>query len=494
MFGFLKKKPSVQRVSQRAAIQALLDVYKDTADTAKLFSGAKRNWHSDNGFRKNIADKAWYEVSNNSYLKGMVRTRQVDLVGTGPKLNVISDDNDAATEVEDKFHQWCRDIGLHKKLRAMIAEWDVTGEAFGMITSRSSGPNPVKLDFRPLDPDQIADHTNPKNNVQGNRHILDGIEYDSAGVPLAYYIHTSHPRVDDTGYSQADYEKVDASYVVHLFSQDRATQVRGYSELGPALLPAAQLRSFTNAVVKGANIAASLTFLLHTDNVPMDGEATSCEPYDVLDLEHGSGMALPDGWKATQFKAEQPVDTYSDFKNEMLNEVGRARLMPRLKISGDASAYNYSSGRMDGQEWWHSIDVDRCQVADDLLCKLFQHWWSEAITATVDDVPYLSEGARALVQPGQYPSMPKHRWGWDARPHVDPLKESKADETQLMSGVIGLHELYARRNLDAEAELTKAARVLNIDPDEYKQMIVQKLYGGQSNGTQESAGDEDADV
>lgn len=471
---------AVATAAANHALRAMVDVHNTNADNEKLFKSAVDNWHADATVRRDIRKKARYECLNNSYVRGMVKTKQVDLIGTGPRLHILSEDREAAAEVEMKVTQWMEDIQLASKLRSMIFEWFTGGEAFAMLRTNPASPNPVKLDLQVLDAEQIPDESDGEK-------LLEGITYDDFGNAISYKVLPRHP-AGESVMGAADARDVPARFICHIFNADRSSQVRGLSEFTSSLLPAALLRSFTLAVVKAANIAASLSFVVHTDEIGED--STACEPYDVIDLEHGTGMALPDGYKATQFKAEQPVDTYSDFKNEMLNEVGRGVLMPRLKVSGDASNYNYSSGRLDGQEYNHACDVERREIELVTLRKLFAEWWLEAKSLK----GYLSPAAKALVEEGAYPAYPRHRWGWDGRPHVDPQKEATADQTKLANGSMGLHDVYAALGKNAEDEMTKSARILGLTIDEYREKVVASIFqtAGGTDVPEDDGGEDDS--
>lgn len=456
---------------QHAALRAMVEVTRETADTAKLFKGATDNWHADASVRADVRKKCRYEVINNAYLAGLVQMKQVDLIGTGPKLFVMGEDREACDEIEAKFRTWCNDIDLREKLMTLVWQWIVDGDSFGYMLTNNTLPNPVKLDLLTLDPEQIV-------NISDGDRQLEGITYDDYARPVSYQVLPRHPAGYDV-LSDADSVPIAARWVVHLFTKERASQVRGLSRLSPSLIPAALLRSYTLAVVKAANIAASISFLVHTDEIGSDSSA--CEPYDLIDLEPGSGMALPDGYRATQLRAEQPTNTFAEFKGEMLNEIGRSLLVPSLKISGDASKYNYSSGRLDGQEYYHACDVERALIEAKVLEKILREWWTEATIAE----GYLSPGAKAIVGRDDYPQVPAHRWGWDGRPHVDPSKEATADATRMAQGQLGLHEWFASQGLDAEGEMEKAARTLGLTLKEYQERIVAKIFGEPKDDTQE---------
>ncbi|MBU0637688.1 MAG: phage portal protein, partial [Planctomycetes bacterium] len=56
--------------------------------------------------RRVLRSRARYEVANNSYAKGIVLTLANYVVGTGPRLQMLTDDPDANRLIEREFMRW----------------------------------------------------------------------------------------------------------------------------------------------------------------------------------------------------------------------------------------------------------------------------------------------------------------------------------------------------------------------------------------------------
>jgi len=69
--------------------------------------------------RCTLRNRARYEVANNSYARGIVLTLANDVVGTGPRLQMLTPDAEANRVVEREFARWSAAVGLPDKLRTM---------------------------------------------------------------------------------------------------------------------------------------------------------------------------------------------------------------------------------------------------------------------------------------------------------------------------------------------------------------------------------------
>ena len=243
------------------------------------------------------------------------------------------------------------------------------------------------------------------------------------GDATDYDVLKHHPGSEEP-HDGTDYDTIPASRMVHYFLREREGQKRGIPELFAALPLFAQLRRYTLSVIRSADTAASISGVLHTD-APANGDPDEIEPMDVFDIEQDMFMTLPATWKATQIKAEQPVQTYGEFKREILNEIGRCVNMPYNIVACNSSEYNYASGRMDHQTYFKSIRCDQTEFAEDVLDMIFDAWLLEA-----SFIPgFLPERIRYMARFA--PWMVSRKWYWDGTEHVDPEKEANSQEKRL---------------------------------------------------------------
>jgi len=87
--------------------------------------------------RRKLRSRARYEAANNSYCRGMVDTLANDVIGTGPRIQVLTGNKDADARIEREFSRWAKAVKLAKKLRTMRKAKCVDGEAFGLLMTNN---------------------------------------------------------------------------------------------------------------------------------------------------------------------------------------------------------------------------------------------------------------------------------------------------------------------------------------------------------------------
>jgi lambda family phage portal protein len=389
--------------------------------------------------RQTLRNRARYEVANNSYARGIVLTLANDVIGTGPRLQMLLGDGaDAGANqvIEREFAAWAKAVDLAGKLRTMRMARAQDGEAFALLVSNDSLDSPVKLDLRLIEADQVTTPglTLPKTGS------VDGVVFDEFGNPAEYHVLKNHPG-GAAGVVGQDYDKVPAVSVIHWFRADRPGQSRGLPDILPALPLFAQLRRYTLAVIAAAESAANIAIFMKT-NAPAGGEAAEVEPMATMEFEPNMAVFGPEGWEPSQIRAEQPATTYGEFKHEILNEIARCLNMPFNVAACNSSGYNYASGRLDHQTYFKSIRVEQAHVEAVVLDRILDAWMAEAVK---------------VFGLGNLDAWP-HQWFWDGHEHVDPAKEATAQATRLASHTTTLAAEYARQGKDWETELRQRAK------------------------------------
>lgn len=425
------------------------DAATTTADNARHWSAAdslSAGAANSPQVRQTLRNRSRYEISNNSYARGITLTLANDCVGTGPRLQMLTLDANANRFVEREFFAWTDAVNLAEKLRTMRLARVSDGESFGLLTNNPRIDSPVQLDVKLVEAEQV---TSPSLQLDGPRY-LDGIQFDVYGNPVSYDVLKEHPG-DDTFTLTDNYDSIDASSVIHYFRSDRPGQIRGIPDITPALPLFAQLRRFTLAVLAAAETAADFAGILYTD-APAGGEADAAEPFEPIELEKRMLLTMPGGWKMSQLQAEQPATTYAEFKREILNEIARCLNMPFNVAAGNSSGYNYASGRLDHQTYYKSIRVEQSQMARVVLDPILRAWLREAILIE----GFLPNSLRMLG------STFEHQWFWDGHEHVDPAKEANAQKIRLANHTTTLAHEFARQGRDWEAELKQRAKELSL--------------------------------
>ena len=451
VFQWLRKilhpKPDAVTAEAIAAQRRIWAKY----DAATTTDENRRHWANADGLsadaaaspeiRRILRNRTRYEVAHNSYARGIVLTLANDVVGTGPRLQMLSDDPDANSRIEKEFMRWAKAVGLAEKLRTMRVARAEDGEAFAVLTNNPALPTSVKLDLRLVEADQV---TTPDLLLPGPGAV-DGIVFDGFGNPVEYHVLRYHPGGTSVTFT-IDYDRIPADAMVHWFRADRPGQSRGIPDIMPALPLFAQLRRFTLAVLGAAETAADFAGILYTD-APANGEADKVEPMDIIELEKRMLLTMPGGWKMGQVEAQQPSTTYGEFKKEILNEIARCLNMPFNIAACNSSGYNYASGRLDHQTYYKSLRVEQSHLESVVLDRILAAWLYEAVLVS----GLLPLGMRTA-------GIPEHQWFWDGHEHVDPQKEASAQETRLRNHTTTLADEYAKRGQDWETQVRQRAK------------------------------------
>ena len=450
-FSKRKERSKPPRVSG-VWLRARFDAAQTTKDNARHWAAAEflsADAEADSATRKILRTRARYEVQNNSYARGIVSTIANDTVGTGPRLQVLFDDDRLCEELEHDFSVWAKRVHLASKLRTIRKAECQDGEAFAILAQNPDLKSDVKLDIRLVEADRVTD-----DELQDDASSVDGITFDQFGNAKTYRVLKSHPGGTDS--FGTDAVTVKAENMIHVFRHDRPEQHRGIPEITSALPLFAHLRRFTLAVVTAAEAAADFAGVLYTD-APANGEADSVEPMDSIQLERNMLLTMPGGWKMAQVDPKQPVTTYAEFKHEILNEIARCLSIPFNIAAGNSSGYNYASGRLDHQTYYKALRVDRATLEETVLDPILEAWLAEWRLVRKRDVD---------------PCDCHHVWFWDGQEHVDPQKEANAQQVRLQSLTTSLQTEYARQGKDWETELKQIAKEkslmekLGIAPEE----------------------------
>jgi lambda family phage portal protein len=423
-----------QSVSQRT-LRASYDIARSTTENENLWKYVDSLSAADANspqVRRTIRNRARYEVANNSYADGIIDTLAADTVG--PQVQIQLGDSDLAQRTERAFEKWAHAVRLWDKIRTMRRAKAVDGEAFGLFVTNSRVADRVKLDLRLIECDMVESWV-----TVANEHEIDGIRFDEAGNPIQYRILDYHPGDHRQFLTSRAGKWTPAAFVTHYFSALRPGQVRGVSELTPALALFGELRQFTKAVLMNAARAAEIAGVMQTDLLPENLAAELSDPLTTIEAVRNAIVSLPEGWKLAQLKPEQPATTYAMFKREIINEIARCQSMPYNVAACDSSDYNYASGRLDHQTYDRSIEVERADLRAMVLDRVYAAWLDEY-------------AAVASLTRAQLAEVADHEWHFAGRGHVDPNKEANADKTRLDNGTLTYARYWAKQGADWKRE------------------------------------------
>lgn len=391
--------------------------------------------------RRILRSRSRYEIANNSYARGIVLTLANDVIGTGPRLQMLTGDDDLNREIELDFMMWSTAVRLPEKLRTMRMSRCQDGEAFAVMSTNPRVMHEIKLDIMLIEAEQVTS----SNYFSMEDNEVDGITFDFFGNPDAYRVLKQHPGSDRISFDNSAVD-IPSESMLHCFRMDRPGQHRGVPELTPALPLFSQLRRYTQAVLATAESVANFTGILYTD-APPNGEADEVDPLAMIELERNMLMTMPGGWKMGQLDPKQPSTTYAEYVDKLIDECVRCILMPSNIGRGNSDKSSFASARLDTQSYVRMLRVDQSFIASVILDRILTEWLREY---------YLLHMPFGMVP--RY-TLPPHFWFWDASHyHIDPAKEAKAQAARLKNHTTTLAAEFANQGRDWETELRQIAK------------------------------------
>lgn len=438
-------KPATGRV-----VRGRFDAAQTTTDNSRHWAAAdflSADAEASPEVRRTLRGRSRYEIANNSYAKGLSLMLANDTIGTGPRLQMLTDDEDFNDAIEWEFAAWAEAVKLPQKLRTMRIARCQDGEAFGIVSYNPAIRSPIKLDLCPVEADRVTGDGFFFHDLES----IDGIHYDAFGNPNSYRVLRYHPGEGQYLKDVSEAMMIPAEFMLHIYRQDRPGLHRGIPELTAALPLFAQLRRYNLAVLSAAEAAADFAAILYTD-APPSGESDAVEPMDSIPLERNMMLTVPAGWKLGQLDPKQPAANHAEFVRVILSEIARSLVTTYGTLAGDFSGHNYASGRLDNQIYHKSILVDRGFWESEILNNLFYHWLREYLL--IYPQPKLEKSFSLLCA--------RHTWFWDGFPHVDPSKEATAQEKRLLNHTTTLAAECAREGKDYLAVLRQRGKELKL--------------------------------
>jgi len=414
--------------------------------------------------RKTLRERSRYELSNNCFARGIVDTHANYVVGTGPRLQMLSADKTRNTEIEQRWHIWAATIDLASKLRTLQVARDGDGEGFGQIITNPGLPLEEQLDVQLVECDRVS---SPSLDLDPNN--VDGVLLDEHGNPVSYTVAKSHP--GGPAATIGEYETVRADWMVHWFRRARPEQHRGIPTTTPALPLFAVLRRFVLATLGAAEGAANIGGVLYTD-APPGGEAEEGQAFDLIPTSRNMLMSLPYGWKLTQLAAQHPNTQFREFIRCILNECGRPFHMPINVVLGDSSQHNFASGRLDQRTYFTHVAIEQHEMGLRAVDKIFSAW--------------LRLARRYYVWP-ELKTLPLHRWLWDKPEPVDEVKAAKGQRERLRIGTSTIPDEWAAKGLDHEPAHERGAEALGVSLEEYRALLRRGIFGNEKENAAEAA-------
>lgn len=332
------------------------------------------------------------------------------------------------------------------------------------VTGRDRGVHGCQLQLVPA---HVLDEE-LNRDLEGNRRIRMGVEFDVWMKPVAYYFRKESKSGDIHGNWSQNYTRVPADEVIHLFVSEDIDQWRGAPWPYAALRRARHLDQFDEAALVAANVgAAKMGFFQQKDpeagppvRVDEDDEEGEAAAQDFTsEASPGQFDIMPDGYELKEWDPNYPSDVYDPFTKAIARALATGCLVSYHGLTGDLTQVNFSSirsGTLDEREMWKTV---QSWYIESFKEPVFEWWLTHAL---VND-PALRVLPYTKFDKYNAPLFFGRRWDW-----VDPKSDVIANEKEVVLGTNSRTNIMRERGRDpdkiAEELAAEAAALAELQP------------------------------
>ena len=387
---------------------------------------------------------------------GAVKTIVTNVVGAGLTLNAqidyeylgitLEQANQIERQIEREFNLWAKksyncDIAGSNNFYEMqvLAMFSMlmSGDCFVLLPIVKRNGSIYDLKINLLEADRICTPVGESINA----NILEGVEIDQYGLPIAYHIANKHPYAIVGDGKPIEWVKIPAfgsksgrRNVLHLFTSERPMQRRGLPLLSPVLEMFKQLGRYSDAEIMAAVVSGMFSVFIksETPQTPLGAGVPTEERVDQLDtdsLEMGNGsvLALNPGESVEVANPGRPNTAFDPFVTSILRQIGASLEIPYEILIKHFTA-SYSASRAAILQAWQHFLARRKWLVDNFCQPIYEEWLTEAVAKGRINLPgFFSD------------QLIKQAWAraeffGSSIPQIDPLKEVNAAIARVENG------------------------------------------------------------
>jgi lambda family phage portal protein len=337
-----------------------------------------------------------------------------------------------------------RRLTFGQQLRVAATHLMQDGEFLALVEWAEDEPTRYKTRLRLVDPDRLSNPNARPDGSMGDGHtIKGGVEFNAAGIPVAYWIRERHPAdvgLSSTSYAWTRWDRfatpLGRPQVLHGFDPERADQTRGVSKFAAALKGFRALSRFTDATLQSAAINALVLGFIQSSAGP-DAVSESFTAEDLSGFEEDRedfykrnpvevGEAVlpvfPFGDELKLATASKDVGQFDSFFRAIYRLICSTLGVTYEEGSMDYSSTNYSSARAAMIPAYAETVAFMGVIEAQLANPFHAAWLEEAFDAGYvspanDNAPDYYDAADAYAE---------GRWIGPGRGYIDQTKEVTA--------------------------------------------------------------------
>lgn len=414
---------------------------------------------------------------NDSLMRGALQTQKDSIVGerfllnSTPNTQILGLDEvwaeEFQEEVEAKFTLYAESLmnypdaqrknTLTEMVRLAVGIYGQTGEVISSVEWLRDSGRPYSTALQLIENERLS---NP-NNGMDTRLLRGGVQRNSFGAPIGYYIRDAFP----TDY--LDFENVNSwTYVpatkpwgriqmIHIVDQWRPDQTRGISNIVAALKELRMTKKYRDIVLQSAALNATYAASIESD-LPTDvvmAQAGGGDPAALSKFAKSylseiarytknsrnlvlNGVKIPHFYPGTKMNlqnAATPGGLGTTFEASMLRYIAASLGLSYEQFSKDYTKANYSNLRAALAETNKRMRVEKRRVADRFASLFFRLWLEEALNK--NEITSLPRNAPNWYEGQNADAYSECSWIGANMGQIDGLKETQAAVLRLNNGL-----------------------------------------------------------
>ncbi len=390
------------------------------------------------------------EYLDNPYARNAARNFALGVYGTGPTLQMTTSDEELNSEIEKIWRKWRKKTHFDWKVFTALQSLFYDGEAFFLFYGSPTVPGGLNVEL--IEARRVRDPYG--YGLDENR--IEGITFNEYNEPVYYHVakETLNPNIG----TAEEFVTVPADSMMHFFLDDVVNQRRGLPMLQSVLETLASLQRIGRASLNAWELAAKMNLIIQTgmdafdllkvvpEQFEGDGE-DRFKAFKTIPVPTDGGMTfLANGMSMNQVKTEHPTSQFHENKMTYLTEIGAGVGEPRNIVTGDSSAYNFSSAQLDQQmfqRWGGAVQVK----LQDILNRSLEI----AVTSVADSNP----AAAQLLSMFDSDEIPADWHFPTVLEDLDRVNNASSDVSLLQAGLMTIREYCKRHGLDYEKHMAQ---------------------------------------
>jgi lambda family phage portal protein len=398
---------------------------------------------------------------NNPYAKKALQVLSTSVVGAGirPKVEAGKTDKKRITALWKTWAETTRcdfdsDLTIYGIQQLIVKSYIESGEV--LIRRRrvnNEKHTPIPLQIQVVESDLLD--VSKSINLNNGAFIRQGIEFDSSGKKVAYWMFNSYPN-EYFGSPTSLSVRIPIDDIIHVFEKTRPGQLRGVPANSSAMIRLRDFDEYEDAQLVRQKIAACFAVFVQDSSSDLtDGIAgTESEDDGTLSERVQPGLIehLPPG-KTISFATPPATTGYGEYSKNILRSVANSYGITYESLTGDLSNVNFTSykaGHINQQ-----LNVESIQ--NNVLIPALNKVWAWFIDASV---------LKGVVKSSDI----KASWTPPRREMVDPLREIKGMSEEVRNGFTSWTEAVTSRGWDADELLIELGKDSELF-DQFKLML-----------------------